>query len=99
VGRVPSFIENFCYVTPYIIKAAIDKAGSADREKFRDAMSALQMVAPTDGTPIEFDKNGARKEYVYYLQLTGVEQKSYTAKKVFYTEWAPDSLPVYELMK
>lgn len=99
VGRVPSFIENFCYITPYIMKAAIDKAGSADREKFRDAMSALKMVGPTDGTPIEFDQNGARKEYVYYLQLTGVEEKSYTAKKVFYTEWQPDSLPVYELMK
>jgi branched-chain amino acid transport system substrate-binding protein len=99
VGRVPSFIENFCYVTPYIIKAAIDKAGVVDREKFRDALSAIKMASPTDGTPIEFDQNGARKEYVYYMQLTGIKDKSYTAKKVFYTEWAPDSLPVYELMK
>jgi branched-chain amino acid transport system substrate-binding protein len=99
VGRVPSFIENFCYVTPYIIKAAVDKAGVVDREKFRDAMSTLKMTGPTDGTPIEFDQNGARKEYVYYMQLETVAEKSYTAKKVFYTEWAPDSLPVYELMK
>ena len=99
VGRIPSFIENFCYVTPYIIKAAIDKAGIADREKFRDALSAIKMDSPTDGTPIEFDQNGARKEYVYYMQLTEVGDKSYRAKKAFYTEWAPDSLPVYELMK
>lgn len=99
VGRVPSFIENFCYVTPYIIKAAVDKAGSVDREKFRDALSALKMTGPTDGTPIEFDQNGARKEYVYYMQLESVAEKTFTSKKVFYTEWAPDSLPVYELMK
>src|SRR5271166_4359711 len=47
VGRIPSYIENFCYNTPYIIKAAIEKAGSADREKFRGAMSALNTVEPT----------------------------------------------------
>jgi len=98
-GRIPSFIENFCYITPYIIKEAIAKAGVVDREKFRDALSELKMTGPTDGTPISFDKNGARKEYVYYLQLTGVEEKAYTAKKVFYTEWDPDTYPVYELMK
>jgi branched-chain amino acid transport system substrate-binding protein len=98
-GRIPSFIENFCYITPYIMKAAIDKAGVADREKFRDAMSALNTVSPTDGTPISFDKNGARKEYVYVMQLEGVEAKSYTAKKVYYTEWDPDTYPVYELIK
>ena len=47
VGRIPGYIENFCYNTPYIIKAALEKAGSVDREKFRDAMSALNMVEPT----------------------------------------------------
>ena len=82
VGRIPSYVENFCYNTPYIIKAAIDKAGSADREKFRDAMSALNMIEPTSGVPISFDKNGARKEYMYYMQLTGVAPpKSYTAEE------------------
>jgi branched-chain amino acid transport system substrate-binding protein len=100
VGRIPSYIENFCYNTPYIIKAAIEKAGSADREKFRDAMSALNTVEPTSGVPILFDKNGARKEYMYYMQLTGVAPpKSYTAKKLFYIEWAPETLPVYDLVK
>ncbi len=99
VGRVPSYIENFCYNTPFIIKTAIEKAGSADREKFRDAMSALNTVEPTLGVPISFDKNGARKEYMYYMQLTGAAAKSYTAKKLFYIEWAPETLPVYDLVK
>jgi len=100
VGRIPGYIENFCYNTPYIIKAALEKAGSADREKFRDAMSAVNMVEPTSGVPISFDKNGARKEYMYYMQLTGVEPpKSYAAKKLFYIEWAPETLPVYDLVK
>jgi branched-chain amino acid transport system substrate-binding protein len=100
VGRIPGYIENFCYNTPYIIKAALEKSGSTDREKFRDAMSALNMVEPTSGVPISFDKNGARKEYMYYMQLTGVAPpKSYTAKKLFYIEWAPETLPVYDLVK
>jgi branched-chain amino acid transport system substrate-binding protein len=100
VGRIPGYIENFCYNTPYIIKAALEKAGSVDREKFRDAMSALNMVEPTSGVPISFDKNGARKEYMYYMELTGVAPpKSYTAKKLFYIEWAPETLPVYDLVK
>jgi len=100
VGRIPGYIENFCYNTPYIIKAALEKAGSVDREKFRDAMSALNMVEPTSGVPISFDKNGARKQYIDYMQLTGVAPpKSYTAKKLFYIEWAPETLPVYDLVK
>jgi branched-chain amino acid transport system substrate-binding protein len=99
VGRIPSYLENFCYNTPFVIKTAIEKAGGADREKFRDAMSALNTIEPTSGVPISFDKNGARKEYMYYMQLTGAAPKSYTAKKLFYIEWAPETLPVYDLVK
>ncbi|MGA2893263.1 MAG: ABC transporter substrate-binding protein [Xanthobacteraceae bacterium] len=99
VGRMPSYVENYCYNTAYIIKSAIEKAGTVDREKFRDAMSSLAMVEPTSGVPISFDKNGARKEYMYYMQLTGMAAKSYTAKKLFYIEWAPETLPVYDLVK
>lgn len=99
VGRIPSYTENFCYVTPYIMKAAIEKAGVADRQKFRDAMSALKMSEPTDGVPIEFDKNGARKEYMYFMQITGFTDKGYTSKKLYYTEWAPETIPVYDLVK
>jgi len=99
VGRIPSYSENYCYNTAYIIKAAIEKAGAADRAKFRDAMSSLNMVEPTSGVPISFDQNGARKEYMYYMQVTGMQPKSYTAKKQFYIEWAPETLPVYDLVK
>jgi branched-chain amino acid transport system substrate-binding protein len=98
-GRMPSYVENFCYITPYIIKAAIEKAGVVDREKFRDALSSLKMTEPTDGIPIEFDKNGARKEYMYFMQLEGVTEKAYTAKKLYFVEWDPEVLPVYELAK
>ena len=99
VGRIPSYTENFCYITPYIIKAAIEKAGVVDREKFRDAMSSLKMTEPTDGVPIEFDNNGARKEYMYFMQIESLADKSYTAKKLYYTEWDPEAIPVYDLVK
>ena len=87
VGRIPSFVENYCFITPYIIKAAIEKAGVVDREKFREALSSLKMIKPTLGVPVEFDKNGARKEYMYMMEILSVSEKSYTAKKVYYLEW------------
>jgi branched-chain amino acid transport system substrate-binding protein len=99
VGRIPSYTENYCYVTPYIFKAAIEKAGAVDREKFRDALSALKMTEPTSGVPIEFDKNGARKEYMYFMTIEGMSKNAYTAKKAFYTEWDPEVIPVYDLVK
>ena len=99
VGRLPHYVEGLCYLTPHIIKAAIEKAASVDREKFRDALSSLKMTDPTDGVPVEFDKNGARKEYMYFMQIKGLEKSSYKAKKVFYIEWNPEVIPVYKLMK
>ena len=70
-----------------------------DREKFRDAMSELKTAEPTSGVPIEFDKNGARKEYMYFMQIQSVAEKSYTSKKLFYEEWDPEVIPVYDLVK
>ncbi len=98
-GRPASYIENYCYVTPYIFKAAFEKAGAVDREKLRDALSALKMKEPTSGIPIEFNKDGARVEYIYYMQITGVEPKNYTSKQLFYTQWDPNVIPVNELVK
>ena len=63
-GRPPSYIENFCYTTPYVIKQAIEAAGTVDRVKFRDALRALRTKETTSGVPIAFDKNGARQEYI-----------------------------------
>ena len=99
--RPPAYGENFCYVTANVIREVIDKNPEAadDREKFRDAMSALKTKETTSGIPIEFDKNGARKEYYYMLQITDVAAKSYKAKQIFYTEWDPEVIPVYTLVK
>jgi branched-chain amino acid transport system substrate-binding protein len=98
-GRPASYIENYCYVTPYIFKAAFEQAGAVDRTKLRDALSALKMKEPTSGIPIEFNKDGARVEYIYYMQITDVEGKSYNSKQLFYTQWDPNVIPVNELVK
>jgi branched-chain amino acid transport system substrate-binding protein len=99
--RPPSYIENYCYVTAHIIREAIDKnpAAADDREKFRDAMSALNTRESTSGIPITFDKNGARKEYMYFMQIQDVDAKGYKAKQKFYIEWDPEVIPVYDLVK
>lgn len=99
--RPPAYGENFCYVTANVIREVIDKNPEAadDREKFRDAMSALKTRETTSGIPIEFDKNGARKEYYYMLQIKDVAAKSYKAKQTFYIEWDPEVIPVYTLVK
>jgi hypothetical protein len=33
------------------------------------------------------------------LQITDVAAKSYKAKQIFYTEWDPEVIPVYTLIK
>lgn len=100
-GRPPAYVENYCYITAHIIREAIDRNPDAadDREKFRDAISALNIKEPTSGIPIAFDKNGARKEYMYFMQIQDVDAKDYKAKQVFYVEWDPEIIPVYELVK
>jgi branched-chain amino acid transport system substrate-binding protein len=99
--RPPSYGENFCYVTAHVIREVLDKNPEAadDREKFRDAMSALKTRETTSNIPIEFDKNGARKEYIYIMQITDIVGKAYKAKQTFYTEWDPEVIPVYTLVK
>ncbi|HMK80581.1 MAG TPA: ABC transporter substrate-binding protein [Xanthobacteraceae bacterium] len=99
--RPPSYVENFCYVTAQIFREVLDQHPEAadDREKFRDALSGLKTREKTSSIPITFDKNGARKEYIYYMQIKDVDAKDYKAKQVFYTEWDPEVIPVYELVK
>lgn len=100
--RPPSYVENYCYVTANLIREVIDAnpAAADDREAFRDAMSAVVTKEPTSGIPIVFDKNGARKEYMYFMQIEGVDgKKGYDAKQVYYTEWDPEVIPVYDLVK
>jgi branched-chain amino acid transport system substrate-binding protein len=99
--RPPSYTENYCYVTAHLIREAIDKnpAAADDREKFRDAISSLNTKETTSGIPVTFDKNGARKEYMYVMQIQDVDAKDYKAKQKFYIEWDPEVIPVYELVK
>jgi branched-chain amino acid transport system substrate-binding protein len=99
--RMPSYIENYCYITATIFREVIDRNPEAadDREKFRDALSALKSKEQTSGVPIEFDRNGARKEYMYFMELQDVGAKDYKAKQKFYIEWDAEVLPVYDLVK
>lgn len=99
--RLPSYVENYCYVTSQIIREVIDadpKAGD-DREVFRNTLSALKSKEVTSGIPIEFDKNGARKEYIYFMQIQDVGEVEYKSKPVFTTNWDPEIIPVYDLVK
>ena len=99
-NRPPSYVENYCYVTPYIFKEAIEAAGGVDREKLRNALSKLNTKESTSGIPIVFDKNGARKEYMYFMELESVNGKrNYQSKQRFYIEWDPEVIPVYDLVK
>ena len=99
-NRPPSYVENYCYVTPYIFKEAIEAAGVVDREKLRNALSKLNTKESTSGIPIVFDKNGARKEYMYFMELESVNGKrNYQSKQRFYIEWDPEVIPVYDLVK
>jgi len=99
--RLPSYVENYCYVTSQIIREVIDadpKAGD-DREVFRNTLSALKSKEVTSGIPIEFDKNGVRKEYIYFMQIQDVGEVEYKSKPVFTTNWGPEIIPVYDLVK
>lgn len=100
-NRPPSYVENFCYVTAQIIREALDAdpAAATDREKFRAAVAAINSRESTSGIPIAFDKNGARKEYIQFMQIKDVAKTGYKAEKAFYTEWDPEIIPVYELVK
>jgi branched-chain amino acid transport system substrate-binding protein len=49
--------------------------------------------------PISFDRNGARKEYMYFMQIEDIGPKDYKAKEAFYIEWDPEIRPVYDLVK
>jgi len=99
-GRPPSYIENYCYNTPYVFKEALQAAGSDDREKLRNALSKLNTKEITSGVPIQFDKNGARKEYMYFMEIVSVNGKrTYQSKQRLYIEWNPEVLPVYDIIK
>ncbi|HEX6979704.1 MAG TPA: ABC transporter substrate-binding protein [Alphaproteobacteria bacterium] len=100
-NRQPSYVENYCYITAQVVREVIDRdpAAADDRERFRAGMSALKTEEATSRIPIAFDENGARKEYIHFMQIQDVGETSYKSKPVYYTEWDPDVIPVYELVK
>jgi branched-chain amino acid transport system substrate-binding protein len=98
VGREPSWNEVLCSVAVHIAKAAIEDAGSTDREKIRDSLSALKTVDPTTGIAIEFNENGARKEsYSVFMKLDAVDQSSYKASPISRLSWESDEIPAHEI--
>jgi ABC-type branched-subunit amino acid transport system substrate-binding protein len=71
-----------------------------DREKLREAFTKMNIKELTSGTPINFDSNGARKEYIYFMQIVSVDGKrNYKSKQLSYFEWNPEVIPVYDLVK
>jgi ABC-type branched-subunit amino acid transport system substrate-binding protein len=83
-----------------MFRDALQLAGSADREKLRDAFSRLKTREITSGIPVVFDRNGARKEYIYFMQIVSVDGKrTYKSKQIHYAEWDADVIPVYDLVK
>ena len=72
VGRIPSFVENYCFITPYIIEAAIEKASVVDR-KFREALSSLKMIAHV-GRPVSSTRT-VRARYIYMMEILSIKRK------------------------
>ncbi len=97
-GRLPGYTELFCNMIAYVFKGALEKAGTVDREKLRDALSALNMPDPATGMPIEFDDNGSRKiSRLIFMELTEVEKTDYKAKQIAIVEWNSNELPIGKL--
>jgi branched-chain amino acid transport system substrate-binding protein len=97
-GRLPGYTELFCDVIAYVFKGALDKAGSVDREKLRDALSSINMPDPVSGVPIEFDDVGSRKISRYmYMQIEKVDKNDYDAKQIGLIEWKSGDIPIDKL--
>jgi ABC-type branched-subunit amino acid transport system substrate-binding protein len=85
-GRDGAYIENNCYVTAHFLREAIAKSGN-DRKRLQATLRKIDSKELTTGLPIRFDADGARREYMYVMQTTAADPKSYRARQVFYTEW------------
>jgi branched-chain amino acid transport system substrate-binding protein len=58
------WMQAYCYASMYVLKDALERAGSADRNKIRDALASTNitegpaMILPLPQNKITFDKNG-----------------------------------------
>jgi ABC-type branched-subunit amino acid transport system substrate-binding protein len=99
-GRYPAYTEDFCYTSAMLIRDAIARAKSTDRRKIREAIASTNETDRFTGVPVHFDKNGARKEFMYIMQIGSVDgHTDYDAKQVDEVEWSSATLPVYSLLK
>ena len=72
--NIPWTIHNTTsvYAETWILKEALEKAGSADPKKVRDALAELDITTPPptafDGSPIKFDSTGQNNAPVFIVQ-------------------------------
>lgn len=66
-GDHPSYHDMEAYASLYVAKAAIEKAGSYDAAKIRDALSQVQLDTPFG--PIKFDSTGQNAHPVIVTQV------------------------------
>ncbi|MFQ5829120.1 MAG: ABC transporter substrate-binding protein [Candidatus Methylomirabilia bacterium] len=61
-GQAMDGIAAMCYITTWVLKDALERAGSADREKLRDALSKTDITSGPGAMVatgrIKFDENG-----------------------------------------
>jgi branched-chain amino acid transport system substrate-binding protein len=97
-GYSPGFIEHNCYIAVNFLGELV-AAGAHDRDSIRSALRAAHSKEKTTGVPIYFDQNGARVNWMYFMQLDGLTKDDFTAHQVNYLQWNSDALPVYDLVK
>lgn len=66
-GDYPSYHDIEAYTSLYVAKAAVEKAGSMDAQKIRDALTAVNIDTPFG--PIRFDQTGQNAHPVIITQV------------------------------
>lgn len=69
------WMQAYCYASMYVLKDALERAGSTDRKKVRDALAATNitegpaMILPLPDNKIAFDQNGQLKTTAVMTQV------------------------------
>jgi len=96
VKDLSDYIAALQYQALLAIAAAIEKAGSLDRTKIRDALYEISVEGIFPG-PISYDKNGAGFNHQLICQSVVCNSTYYLNRVVTIFNYAPDEVPVYEL--
>lgn len=78
-GKTPTSLAALGYDTVYIIKAAIEKANSTDKNKVAEAMHEIEAICVTGN--ISFDENGNPIKEVSVISLSDGEPSLDTKKE------------------